>query len=476
MENLRTSALATRKKTILVHFFIIFLILNAYSYSQPSITFNKMYDGPFHSSELSHDICDIGNGNFLVTGYTENKLYILKINSYGDTIWTKLFNNYGIPGACEITFDNNCIIAGWGYILKIDYNGNVLWQIDSTGRCNDVIRTNDNNFIACGTQNAFYGYVIKFKLDGTVMWQKFYLSSYSREYNSIAKLNNSYVLAGTTNESVSGLTKGLLTKINDTGGVEWEKQHIIIDNRYAAINNIVNVYDGFIIGGTTGDSNGATFGNIFFARTDIMGNIIYNKIFTSNQTEYLRCLKGGNNRYIVSAYRFQFDSVFAKFLVLDSIGNVKAQKSISSPDDIEFNSLLPLTNGDIIFAGNSDFLSSGGRYDIHLIRTDSLLNFPLNIFGIEPINGVLPKKFTLHQNFPNPFNPATKIRFELPISCVVQLIVYDLHGKTVVKLINQYLKIGIYEISYTPNIASGIYFYSLVYNNNIETRKMILIK
>jgi hypothetical protein len=190
--------------------------------------------------------------------------------------------------------------------------------------------------------------------------------------------------------------------------------------------------------------------------------------------------KTDDNNFILTAYRGQLltgDSSFAKILVIDSIGIIKMQKKISSPDWVIFNSLLTLANGDMIFAGDADFIVSGGRDDIYIIRTDSLLNYPPNIIGINLISTEIPVQFVLHQNFPNPFNPSTKIKFELPSGVLIQLKIYDILGREVRVLVNKFLNAGIYEVEFDgSNVASGIYFYSLETGGFKDTKKMILTK
>ncbi|MHB1687761.1 MAG: T9SS type A sorting domain-containing protein [Ignavibacteriaceae bacterium] len=85
--------------------------------------------------------------------------------------------------------------------------------------------------------------------------------------------------------------------------------------------------------------------------------------------------------------------------------------------------------------------------------------------------------YMLYQNFPNPFNPDTRIKYTLKSSGRAKIIVYDLAGKEVNVLINEYKNAGSYEIKFTPkNISSGIYYYKLFINNYMITKKMIYLK
>lgn len=97
--------------------------------------------------------------------------------------------------------------------------------------------------------------------------------------------------------------------------------------------------------------------------------------------------------------------------------------------------------------------------------------------GISNSSSQVPEKFNLSQNFPNPFNPSTKISFAIPQSQNVRLAVYDMTGKEVALLVNGNLNAGSYEYTFDgKNLNSGIYFYRLTAGNFTETKKMSLIK
>jgi hypothetical protein len=104
------------------------------------------------------------------------------------------------------------------------------------------------------------------------------------------------------------------------------------------------------------------------------------------------------------------------------------------------------------------------------------------IVDIKNISSSVPKKFQLYQNFPNPFNPETRIKFSLPLPSKggvqeVKLIVYDILGREVAVLVNEQLNPGTYEALWDgTNYTSGIYFYKLMTGDNNETKKMVLIK
>ncbi|MGB3016826.1 MAG: T9SS type A sorting domain-containing protein [Ignavibacteria bacterium] len=91
---------------------------------------------------------------------------------------------------------------------------------------------------------------------------------------------------------------------------------------------------------------------------------------------------------------------------------------------------------------------------------------------------ILPTEFALHQNYPNPFNPATKISFDLPQDSRVNLVVYDLLGREVAKLVNNEFKVaGKYTYDFNAaSLSSGVYFFRINAGNYSETKRMVLLK
>lgn len=86
-------------------------------------------------------------------------------------------------------------------------------------------------------------------------------------------------------------------------------------------------------------------------------------------------------------------------------------------------------------------------------------------------------KFTLEQNYPNPFNPSTKISFSIPKAGVVSLKIYDIAGKEVAVVANEFMNAGKFTAEFNASaLTSGTYFYRLETNGLSETRKMILVK
>jgi hypothetical protein len=83
----------------------------------------------------------------------------------------------------------------------------------------------------------------------------------------------------------------------------------------------------------------------------------------------------------------------------------------------------------------------------------------------------------LEQNFPNPFNPSTIIKYSVPKEGHVSLTVYDITGKEITKLVDGERQAGNYEVNWSAEkMSSGIYFYRIQSGGFVQTNKMILLK
>lgn len=138
-------------------------------------------------------------------------------------------------------------------------------------------------------------------------------------------------------------------------------------------------------------------------------------------------------------------------------------------------------------ASINDFYGSylapdGKLYATSLLESNIFKNANMFTVGIKVISNSMPDKFELMQNYPNPFNPSTNIKYQITNNCFITLKVYDILGKEVGTLVNEYQKAGTYEVPFSINqfsnnqLPSGVYFYKLTAGDYSVTKKMILVK
>ena len=94
----------------------------------------------------------------------------------------------------------------------------------------------------------------------------------------------------------------------------------------------------------------------------------------------------------------------------------------------------------------------------------------------------IPGTFALHSNYPNPFNPTTTIKYDLPENCEVNLVIYDILGHQVIELVNEYQPAGHKLVQWNGNnkygqvVSNGMYFYALQAGSHASIKKMIFLK
>ncbi len=100
-----------------------------------------------------------------------------------------------------------------------------------------------------------------------------------------------------------------------------------------------------------------------------------------------------------------------------------------------------------------------------------------NTVGIQNISEEIPGEFKLYDNYPNPFNPITTIKFDLPKSTLVSLTLYDISGREVLNLVNRILSAGSYKYKLNAeNLTSGIYIVRFITEKFNSSKRIVLLK
>ena len=123
-----------------------------------------------------------------------------------------------------------------------------------------------------------------------------------------------------------------------------------------------------------------------------------------------------------------------------------------------------------------------GRTQDNICYFDNISFSPSNSVGVDNRSETLPQRFALEQNFPNPFNPITTLRYELPEDSFVDVSVYDMLGNVVNNLVNTNQSSGYKSIQWdaTNNqgqpVSAGVYLYKIQAGDFVDTKKMIFLK
>lgn len=422
-----------------------------------NIIWQKLYGES--GDDISVSAFETPDKNYLVIGSTNSfskmandyDIYLLKLSVNGDTLYTKTVgtdSTYERAYSSIITSDNNILVVGTiqsfsdgilnMLVIKMDHSGNIIWQKTFGGDVveigESVLETADNGFLITGETTSFgittpfYSnvYFVRTDANGDSLWTRYYGNTWDDFARSIIAVDdNSYIVSGWYATNGAGVSDFYALRIQDNGDTVWT--HLYGGFGYEYSFDIVKTEnDDFILIGNT-NSSGAGSYDIYLVNIDSSGDTIWTKTFGSSIYENaIGSLKSDDGDYIIYGQRKPF--------------------SISNVSDI----LLAKIKLD----GTSD---------------------------IDETSYSLPSGFKLEQNFPNPFNPTTIIKYSIPNSAITQIKIYDIIGIEISTLVNEFKQAGNYEIEFNAEssagrLPSGIYFYRIISGEYSDTKKMILLK
>ena len=222
-------------------------------------------------------------------------------------------------------------------------------------------------------------------------------------------------------------------------------------NRLYTIGNLLGVDENYF------NSLQNTFENISVNEADTLLKSIYNhnaiKCDVSKE-EYLIAINKFDN--IIQQNPNSEEAVYVEIDIMTTALNL----------DTTNTGLGKIAGGKYLVKGTSDYITK-------------LNNLLQNKFGIntEDQEQLIPKEYSLYQNYPNPFNPTTTIKFDLPKDGLITLEIFDILGRRITTLINEYKTAGSYEQLFdASSLASGVYVYKLQAGDFISSQKMIFLK
>ena len=477
-----------RKTIIILIFNCSLLITNCIC---QSITWQKIYRNPISNDAEGHDICMADGNNFYVVGFVAPVIpycYVLKINPYGDTLWTRILN-YGYKAfAVATSGDGGCVFTGDGqpiFTIKLNSDGEIVWSRNYNGTVGyDICNAADGGYILCGSLVSgfdFKGYVCKTDSNGYPLWEKDYFNGFTTDFFSIDEAvdGNGYVIVGQRNNS-NGRQDAYFLKIDNNGDVLWERTYSVGVN-FTYSKSFAKRNNGYIITGSASVFPSLDSSRVYTIKTDLSGNQKLTKIYQSNYHQSIaNIVADNNNKFFVSFWTTTSNhrKDGSKIISIDTNFNI-INKVTLLPDTNSLNiiSLFKIPNSiDILGCGSNDQYQHGSL-DLFAVRLDSSLNQPPPI-GINPISGFVLSKTRILQNYPNPFNPSTNIQFELTYKAFVTIKIYDILGRELSTIINEKKEPGIYNIIYkATNVSSGIYIYSYTVNGILlKSLKFIVLK
>lgn len=382
----------------------------------------KKYGGPY--SDEGNDVVETSDG-YLVVGCTHSfgssgDIYIIKTNTVGDTLWTRVLGSYDYDAAYSVIKLNNSdfAVCGWsGFslslssdacILKIDGNGNLKWFRSLGGVDIDafmsILKTSDNGFL----------------------------------------------LAGYSENIGAGDVDVLIVKTDSSGDVEWSKAYG--DSMYDGIGDLIESYDGgYIMVGYSASLNYSPM----VIKIDSVGNLLWTRTY-SEYLSILSIFKTKDGGYITCGEYYDY--------------SLSRNYSALMKTDNQFNSIcfglqanLTTTVLNLSAVTESPYQTTAGSYNALTISDSAYVAISIDCISVlvkenSPIN-----EFEI---FPNPVDDI--IRFEGLKNPINEVIIFDLMGKKINSAItyeNDQLTIS--------NIQDGIYMLRVQTDNAFLTKKFI---
>ncbi|MFC1547272.1 T9SS type A sorting domain-containing protein [Candidatus Neomarinimicrobiota bacterium] len=469
----------------------------SFLYAQDITTWMRAYGGA--GTDVAESVQQTSDGGYIFAGYTnsgrpDDDFWLVKTDANGDTIRTKTYGGSDDDNAYAVqqTTDGGYILVGVtrsfgagsidAWLVKTDANGDTIWTKTYGGSGVDQIysgqQTTDSGYIIAGSTsssgaNTMDAWLVKTDSLGNTLWSKMYGGGDWEGAESVQQtIDGGYIFAGWTYTYGPGYQAFWLVKTDSMGAATWSKTYGGDDHDFATY--VRQTSDGgYILSGHADGTPGYAQGKAWLIRTDAVGDTLWTRKY-GNRISVIEqvfdsgfLLVGGGENYANGT-----DAWLAR---LDTAGNVIWTKLYGGREGDFAKSAQLTADGGFIIAGMT--LSFGaGSWDALLIKTDSAGNtIPLGTSGYNPYS--IPNKFHLHPAYPNPFNPATTIRYDLPHAAPVTLTIYDLLGREVTTLVEAYTQPGAHEAIWDAgSLPSGIYIARLITPEFSKSIKMVLMK
>jgi len=475
------------------------------SIANAQATWSRIYGGD--SDALGFSVIQAADGGYLATGQTNRTedynydLWLIKTNLNGDTLWTRQYgeslyevgyniiqtaeNGYLVIGS---TFDHDTGFSD-AYLVKTDSVGATLWtrkygyEIGSEDS-KSIIQTDDGYlFTGYKSTEDFNGkdvWLVKINSQGDTLWTQTYGGGGWEEGSSLINtVDGGFLIAGTTTSFGAGYPDYWLIKTDSEGDTLWTRTYG--GTAYDDGKSVIQTTDGgYLVAGHT-YSFGAGLWDIWLIKTDSQGDTLWTRTYGGSETDLayhvIQSVDGG---YLVvgSTQSFGAGSRDAWLIKTDSLGNTLWTRTYGGAEWDEGWSLIETADDGYLVAGTSGSWSQS--FNLWLIKTDTEGN--TTEVSIKETPGSGHSSIGSLTLYPNPFNPSTTIEFELPEQSDVSLVVYDIVGREVTRLVDQTMQPGSYMTRWngkdnTGNqLPAGMYFARLQAGEYSSVVKMVYMQ
>jgi len=418
------------------------------SFLTAQITFQRTYGGVYE--DYGSSVQQTTDGGYVVAGTTtsfgagQEDIYVLRLDAYGDTVWTR---TYGGPGfdeghSAQQTKDSGFVIAGdmddsgGGlnvFLIKTDAHGNEVWT-GTYGYVDmdfgwSVQQTTDSGYVVAGytflngTNNTDV-YLVKTDAHGDTLWTRTFGGLGSEAGYSVRQTTDGgYIVAGLTSSFGAGGEDVYLVRTNANGDTTWTRT--FGGSQWDIGYSVQQTTDaGFIIVGYA-ESFG-TRGDVYLIKTDASGDTLWTKTFGGDSNDCGESVRQtADGGYIVAGTTSSFGSGGVYLVKTDANGDTEWTRTYGGTNSEWSMSVGCTSDGGYVIIGATQSFGAG-LYDVYLIKTDSLGNVAV----AEPRQ---PQAASLKlQAEPNPCRSSTVLHLTTgPLDHSTTLRIYDASGRLV---------------------------------------------
>jgi uncharacterized delta-60 repeat protein len=472
---------------------LICVIFSIQTMAQPDSLWGGTYGGT--GRDDCYSVQQTTDGGYILAGGTQiagnSDFWLVKTDANGGYVWNRTFGGSGVEicRSVQQTTDGGYVLGGYAtsfgagdsdfWLLKTSVDGDSVWSrtFGGTGSdaCYSVQQTTDGGYVLGGYTHPFGDddfWLVKVNSSGSSPWSHTFGGTARDLCFSVQQTaDGGYVLAGGTYSFGAGASDFWLVRTDANGNILWS--HAFGGSGQDLCYSVWQTTDGgYILGGYT-ESYGAGDWDFWLLRTNANGDSLWSRTFGGSSEE--RCYsiqQTTDGGYILGGYTESYGAGGSDFWLVRTNANGDSlwSRTFGGTDNDRCGSVQQTTDGGYILGGYTASYGAGD-WDFWLVKTGP------DPLAVEPEIRAVPAKYTLHANFPNPFNPITTIRYDVEHPGFVRLTIFNLLGQRVTRLSDSRHLEGSYEVSWdAAGLPSGIYLCRMEADGFSQTRKVVLVK
>lgn len=361
---------------------VLFIFQISNLYGQQNITWLEIYGGT--EGEAPRDIIQTPDGGYIFTGYTHSNDHDVSGNNGERDIWVVKLTNQR-----EIEWQKCLGGSDWDI-------GNKIFSLDDNSYM-ILGSTKSSDGDITGNHGDYDGWLIKIDLDGNILWQSCYGGDGSDIFRDICQtIDGGYIVVGSSeSDYINGMATGnngssdcWIMKLDNLGNIEWYK--IYGGHHEDGMKNIMEANDGgYIVAGTTWSNDGDIIGfkggtDGWILKLDDIGNIEWNKCYGGSGIDLLTSIIKVNNSYLITGHTDSEDGDITNnhggndvwVFEIDNDGNIEWQKCYGGTGSDLSSKILSTIDGNLMITGSTsswdgDVFGQHGQYDFWIFKIDS---------------------------------------------------------------------------------------------------------